>query len=110
MNTIDITPILQAVIALCATFVTVYAIPWIRAKAGQAQTEQLYTAAGIAVRAAEQMYGAGVGKDKADYVMNYLKQHGFHLSPEELRNALEAAVLEMNAEIYRADDENTIEE
>ncbi|MBP5719334.1 MAG: holin [Abditibacteriota bacterium] len=97
---VDITPILQAVIALCTTVVTAYAIPWIKAKAGQAKTERLYNAAKIAVRAAEQIYREGEGKEKMKYVMEHLNKHGFRLSPEELRNSLEAAVLELNAEIY----------
>lgn len=97
---IDLTPLLQAIIGMCAAVITAYTIPWIKEQAGLAKTRRLYDAAAIAVRAAEQIYGSGSGEKKMKYVMDYLEQHGFRLSVEELRNALEAAVHEMNAAVY----------
>lgn len=98
---LDLTPLLQAIIGLCAAAITLYAIPWLKQKAGQERTQRLYNLAKIAVSAAEQMYGPETGKEKAEYVMDYLRKHGFNVSVEELRGALEAAVYEMNAAIDR---------
>lgn len=100
---IDLTPILQALIGLCAALVTVYLIPWLKEKAGRERLEKLYRLAGVAVQAAEQIYGGGTGKEKRDYVLAYLRAHGFNLSVDELRTALEAAVHQMNAAIITED-------
>lgn len=91
---INLTPILQAVVSLCAALITAFLIPWLKAKAGQERTERLFKMTGIAVRAAEQMYKTS--GEKLDYVLKYLKERGFDVSADELRATVEAAVYEMN--------------
>ena len=100
---IDLTPILQAIIGLCAALITVYFIPWLKEKAGQEKTARLMRMTEIAVRAAEQMYEAS--GDKLNYVLQYLAQHGFTLSADELRAAVEAAVYDMNQAAQTVDAE-----
>ena len=69
MNAIDITPIVNAAIAL------------------------------IGVAAAEQLYkGAGRGEEKKQYVIDFLKQKGFKVDEESVSNAIEAAVKQLNTE------------
>ncbi len=91
---IDLTPIMQAVIGLCAALITAYFIPWLKAKAGQAKTERLFRMTEIAVRAAEEMFETS--GEKRDYVLKYFAERGFTLPADELRATLEAAVYEMN--------------
>ena len=98
---IDLTLIIQALIGLCATLITAYLIPWLKEKAGREKLEKLYRLAGIAVQAAEQLYGGGTGDEKREYVLDYLRAHGFDLSTEELRTALEAAVHQMDEAIMK---------
>lgn len=93
---IDLTPILQAVISLCAALLTAFAVPWVRHKVGEERSQHLYELAKIAVRAAEQIYGAGHGDAKAQYVMSYLRDNGYDVDKDELRAALEAAVYQLN--------------
>ena len=69
MNTIDITPIVNAAIALI----------------GAAAAEQLYK-------------GAGRGEEKKQYVIDFLKQKGFKVDEESVINAIEAAVKQLNTE------------
>lgn len=89
---IDLTPVLQAVISLCAALTTAFIVPWLRQKAGRERTARIYEITKIAVNAAEQLYGAGAGKEKAQYVINYLHSHGYDIDEEELKAALESAV------------------
>lgn len=53
MNTIDITPVVNAVIALAATVVSVFLIPWIKSKTTAQQRSELVAWAKIGVAAAE---------------------------------------------------------
>ena len=70
---IDLTPIFEAILALLATLVTYKLIPWIKART-----------------TAEQLYGAGKGAEKLDYVIKELEARGFTAD----RAAIEAAVKE----------------
>lgn len=87
---IDLTPIIQAVIALIAALITSKLIPWIKAKTTNEQQAMLHAAARTLVFAAEQIYGAGKGKEKLDYVIRELEKQGFTAD----RNIVEAAVRE----------------
>ena len=92
MNTIDLTPVFQAVIALIAALITTKLIPWIRQKTTKQQLENLRAAAKIAVYAAEQLYGAGNGEEKLSYALARLEDMGFHADYTVLREAVEEAV------------------
>ena len=90
MNMIDITPIINAVIALAAAGVTVFLIPWIKSKTTAEQQSLLAATVKTLVYAAEQLYGAGKGAEKLDYVIKELEARGFTAD----RAAIEAAVAE----------------
>ena len=99
MNTIDITPVVNAVIALTATVVSVSLIPWIKSKTTAQQRSELVAWAKIGVAAAEQIYvGQGRGDEKKQYVLEFLKSKGFDLNEESVNNAIEAAVKQLNTE------------
>ena len=99
MNTIDITPVVNAVIALTATVVSVFLIPWIKSKTTVQQRSELVAWAKIGVAAAEQIYvGQGRGDEKKQYVLEFLKSKGFDLNEESVNNAIEAAVKQLNTE------------
>ena len=80
MNTIDITPIVNAVIALLAAGVSVFLIPWIKSKTTDAQ---LYK-------------GQGRGEEKKKYVLEFLASMGFTVDEEAINAAIEAAVNQLN--------------
>ena len=99
MNTIDITPVVNAVIALTATVVSVFLTPWIKSKTTAQQRSELVAWAKIGVAAAEQIYvGQGRGDEKKQYVLEFLKSKGFDLNEESVNNAIEAAVKQLNTE------------
>lgn len=89
--TIDLTPIFQAVIGFLAALITHKLIPWIQARTTAQQQEMLRAAVSVAVYAAEQLYGAGAGKEKLMYVKGQLAKKGYKVDLDEI----EAAVREM---------------
>lgn len=92
MNTIDITPIVNAAIALIGAGVSVFLIPWLKSQTTEAQRKELTAWVKIGVAAAEQLYkGAGRGEEKKQYVIDFLKQKGFKVDEESVINAIEAA-------------------
>lgn len=85
---IDLTTIIQAVLALLAALITYKLIPWIKAKTNQEQQNLMLSVTSVLVFAAEQLYGAGRGADKLDYVVRELENRGFTAD----RAAIEAVI------------------
>lgn len=77
MTNIDLTPILQALIALIAALITYRLVPWIKARTTELQRDNLEAVIRIAVFAAEQLYGSGHGSEKLDYATQWLEEHGY---------------------------------
>ena len=95
----DLTPIVNAVIALIAAIVTTFLIPWIKSKIDAAKLAQIVEWVGIAVRAAEQIYNeSGMGEKKKQYVLDFLADKGFTLDHDSINAMIEAAVKELNIE------------
>lgn len=94
---IDLTPIFEAIIALIAALVTYKVIPWIKAKTTESQQAILMATVRTLVYAAEQLYGAGKGKEKFTYVRQKLQEKGFDVDVD----AIEAAVKEITIEIAK---------
>lgn len=93
--TIDLTPILQALIGLLAALITAKVIPWIKSKTTTQQQILLQATVDILVSAAEQLYGAGHGPEKLQYVKNELELRGFNIDTA----AIEAAVRELTGHV-----------
>ena len=96
----DITPIVQAFIALCAVVSTSAVIPWVKAKYNNESISEFLVWVDIAVRAAEQIYGSADGTEKKKYVLNLLDEHGYVIEGEKVDSAIDAAVLELHAALY----------
>ena len=95
----DLTPIVNAVIALIAAIITTFLIPWIKSKIDAAKLAQIVEWVGIAVRAAEQIYNeSGMGEKKKQYVLDFLAGKGFTLDPNSINAMIEAAVKNLNIE------------
>lgn len=96
----NITPIIQAIITLCAAVITVFVIPWVRAKVGEQDTENLVAWVRIAVAAAEQLFTSAQGTEKKQYVLDFLAGKGLTVDNNTVENAIEAAVLELHNALY----------
>lgn len=94
--TIDITPIIEAVIALAGVVVSCVLIPYIKSKTTTEQQKEINAWVKIAVSAAEQIYvGSGRGEEKKAYVINWLREHGITVDEAKLDALIEAAVYEL---------------
>lgn len=85
---IDLTPICQAIIALLAALVTYKLVPWIKSKTTAEQQALLSATVKTLVYAAEQLYGAGKGAEKLDYVIAELEERGFTADRAEIEAAV----------------------
>lgn len=98
---INITPLVNALLGILATLITVYLIPWIKAKATAAKAHmsetQIYTLkliASVVVNAAAQIYEDN--QQKLDYALNAFEticaQRGITYDSAEARAYIEQAV------------------
>ena len=95
--TFDITPIVEAVVAVVCAVVTCVLIPYIKSKTTTEQQKEINAWVKIAVSAAEQIYtGSGRGEEKKAYVLEWLRSHGITVDDEKLDAMIEAAVYELN--------------
>ena len=88
---IDLTPIIEALIGLLAALITYKLIPLIQAKTTAEQQGMLKATVRTLVFAAEQINGAGAGKEKLKYVKPPLQKQGVDVDV----NQIEAAVREL---------------
>lgn len=92
----NITPIIEALAALIAVVVTGVVVPYIKSRTSAQQQEELMVWVKVAVTAAEQIYtGSGMGIEKKDYVLSWLKCHGLFVDAERIDAMIESAVYEM---------------
>lgn len=100
----DITPIVEAVVAVVCAVVTCVLIPYIKSKTTAEQQTEINAWVKIAVSAAEQIYsGSGRGEEKKAYVVEWLRSHGVTLDTEKLDAMIEAAVYELKQGILITD-------
>lgn len=95
--TFDITPIVEAVVAIVCAVVTCVLIPYIKSKTTAQQQAEINAWVKIAVSAAEQIFtGSGRGEEKKAYVVKWLRDHGVTVDTENLDAMIEAAVYELS--------------
>lgn len=90
---VDLTRIIEAILALLASLITLKLIPWIKANTNEKQQRMLTAAVETAVYAAEQLYGAGNGKEKLMHVKNYLRNKGYDIDMDEIEAAVKALTI-----------------
>jgi type II secretory pathway pseudopilin PulG len=94
---IDITTIINALIALLGVIITAVLIPLIRTHTTAVQREQIQSWVNIAVVAAEQIYkGSGRGVEKKNYVLEFLNQHGLTYNETSIDALIESSVKLLN--------------
>ena len=101
---VDITPIINAVIALIAAIISVFLIPWIKANTTEQQRKTMLELIKIAVAAAEQIYeGEGRGEEKKQYVLDFLASKGIAVNDEAVNAAIESYVQQLNSGVLMLD-------
>lgn len=96
----DVTPVVNALIALCAVFITAVVIPYVRAKYSNEDIREFMSWVKIGVMAAEQLYDSTNGNEKKKYVLNFLEEQGYKIDGAEVENAIESVVLEIHSALY----------
>lgn len=108
MSNIDLTPLIQAVITLIATIITIYILPKLRAylkeKLTSEQRKKLLEWVSVAVKAAEQLYGTGMGEKKKEYVLEFLNSKGFIFDYDEVITMIESEVYNISNGIITLPD------
>ena len=94
--TYDITPIIEIVVAILSALVTTFLIPYIKKKLSAEKLAELQKWVGIAVEAAEQIYGSKTGKQKEEYVMAFLLSKGIVFDTNEVHNLIESEVYKLS--------------
>jgi hypothetical protein len=90
---IDLTPLLQAILSLCVSLITMFLIPWLRSKYSAEQRQRIAAVYQTIVYAAEQIFGAGRGNEKLDWATIQLEAKGMTVD----RAILEAEVRKMQS-------------
>lgn len=95
----DLTPIINAVIALAAALITAFVIPWIKKNTTEKDREEMLKWVEIAVMAAQQLYHQMEGEKRKEYVLKFLSEKGYDISSADVENAIEAAVLNLHRQL-----------
>lgn len=95
---IDITPLVNALIAVLGVAITIFVIPWLKSRTTAAQREEINAWVKIGCAAAEQLYNSGQINNRKAYVLQFLAQKKLKVNMDELDKMIEAAVLEINKE------------
>ena len=98
----NLTPILEAVIALAVALISVFVIPWFSSKTTANDREDLLKWVDIAVAAAQQLFYQLNGAERLDYALDFLAKQGFDVDDAAVLNAVEAAVLKLHRQLEGA--------
>ena len=108
---IDITPIIEAIIALVSIVVTTVLVPFIKTKMTTNQFSYLEEVIKVAVSAAEVLFnGDGRGEEKREYVENHVKkiceQHKITFDANAVRQMIEKSWLELTQGVTKNENIN----
>ena len=95
--------ILKLVLSVCTILITIYVLPYLKAKLKADKYNDLMETIRKAVLAAEQKLGAGEGKLKKaevlSFVMDYISKEGLDIAEDVVDMIIESYVFELNQEI-----------
>ena len=95
MENIDYTALIQAIITLTSLIITGFVIPLLKKKLSNERLDELKKWTGIAVKAAEQLYGSEAGQQKKEYVVAFLLSKGIVFDIDEVNALIEAEVYKL---------------
>lgn len=105
----NITIYVGALFTLLVGLVVAFLIPLIRSKTTGQQYDNIVKIVDIAVYAAEQLFGPGMGQKKLEeatkFIVEFVTKMGYKVDETEIRGMIEAAVKKMNDEIHKKEEE-----
>lgn len=96
---IDLTSIVEIVVALIGALIAAFVIPWLRTKLTAEDTKELLTWVQIAVSAAQQLYHQLDGNERLEYALAILENKGYNIDSAVVRSAVEAEVLKLHQQL-----------
>ena len=96
---IDLTTILEAIIAFAVAIITAFVIPWLKSKTTAEQREDLLKWVDIAVAAAQQLFHQMDGSARLEYALSLLEEKGYDVNDDIVKDAVEAAVLKLHRQL-----------
>ena len=105
---IDLTNILEAVVALAVAIITAFVLPWLRSKTTAEQRKELLVWVDIAVAAAQQLYHQLNGAERLAYALTILEEKGFDVDDGAVLDAVEAAVLKLHQQLEGATNDGNL--
>lgn len=106
---IDLTTIINTIIALLAALITAFVVPWIKANATIKQQDMLHSVYRTLVYAAEQIYGSGKGPEKLEYVKKQLEAKGYTVDIDMIEATVRANFGKWDAPTVAATEEKAEE-
>ena len=107
--TIDLTQIILAIITLLFGILMRYVIPNVKEHLNKNQIELLQIAVKTGVYAAEQLFNSDQGKEKLEYVINYLAERGYIVDPEKISDPLRAMIEAIVRELHIEQEKTAID-
>lgn len=104
---IDLTPIINLIIALIGAVIAVFVIPWLKKNISQQDMDKMMELIKIAVYAAQQLHWDKSGDERKQYVLDFLAENGYDINDQAVLNAIEAEVLKLHKAL--SDDGETNE-
>lgn len=94
---IDWSLVIEIALFALVSIVVAVLVPWLKARLGAEKVNEIWKWVCMAVQAAEQLFGAGAGEQKKEYVQTYLAQAGVSgkLDADTIDVLIEAAVNEL---------------
>lgn len=92
--TFDWTIVIEIALFALIAVVAAALLPWLKERIGAERLNKLWRWVCWAVEAAEQLFGAGAGVRKKEYVLEMLAEMGVDITPD-VDAMVEAAVLEL---------------
>lgn len=100
---IDYTELMQTVITLVSVVITTFLIPYLKRKLSAEKLGELKKWVGIAVNAAEQLYGSKNGQQKKEYVVAFLLSKGIVFDVDEVNALIESEVYRLTKNLTAGD-------
>lgn len=95
----DLTVLIEIIIALVFTAVSLFLVPWLKSRTTAEQRADLLKWVDIAVAAAQQLYHQHSGEQRLHYALTLLAKQGYNVDDNAVRAAVEAAVLKLHQQL-----------
>lgn len=107
-TTINLTPFIEVFLSIVFSLVAYRLLPWIKARAGEAQQDRIDAVIRTLVFAAEQIFGAAHGAEKMEYVCEQLRDKGYEVDVSRIEAMVYTQFHKWNDEPPEPVPENTV--